>query len=258
MLSRSEARLIDALKRRRGRAEEGRFLAEGVRVAEEALASGIALDFAVTSPSLEDTERGRALAAELERRGIVRAASEAELNHLAATETPQGVLIVGRIPEATLSNIVTGAADAFLILDAVQDPGNFGTLVRTADALDVRAVLTLPGTVDPWNPKSVRSAAGSSFHLPVVQVAVQEAASWIREREVTLYAADARGADVREVAFAKCSALIVGNEGAGLSEGVRALSFTSVSIPMRGKAESLNVGVAAGVLLYLLTEATHA
>jgi RNA methyltransferase, TrmH family len=258
MLSRSETRLIDALKHRKSRAEEGRFLAEGVRVAEEALGSGIDLDFAATSPSLEDSERGRLLLAQLQKRGIVRAVSEAELNHLAATESPQGVVMVGRIPEATLSSLVVGNSDKLLVLDAVQDPGNFGTLVRTADALDVRAVLALPGTVDPWNPKSVRAAAGSSFHLPMIQVDVSEASIWLAEREFALYAADAKGLDVREVSFAARAALIVGNEGAGLSDAVRALSFTSVSIPIRGKAESLNVGVAAGILLYLLTEGLHA
>jgi TrmH family RNA methyltransferase len=256
MLSRAEERLINALQQRKGRAEHGRFLAEGVRVVEEALASGD-LDFAVISPSVEDNARGGALAAELERRGLVRRVSEVELNKLAGTDTPQGVLVVAHTPVHELEELKARDGDKLLLLDGVQDPGNFGTLVRAADALGVRAVIALPGTVDPWNPKSVRSAAGSTFHLPVIQADVPSAAAWLGANGFTLYAGDARGAAVRDVTFAGRAALVVGNEGAGLSDAVRSLNPTTVAIPMRGRAESLNVGVAAGILLYLLTERSH-
>jgi TrmH family RNA methyltransferase len=249
MLTRSESRLIHALKQRKGRAEHGLFLAEGVRVAEEAVRGGIAPEFAVVSPSLEDSERGRALIVMLEQVCSTRRVSDSELVKAAATETPQGVVLVARIPAPREGAHEHGTV---LVLDAVQDPGNFGTLVRTADALGASAVLALTGTVDPWNPKAVRAAAGSSFHVPILQQEPPFALAWLEERGIRRYVADARGQPVETVQLARPNALIVGNEGAGVREAMLRGAAASLAIQIRGRAESLNVGVAAGILLYLM------
>ncbi|MBX6365616.1 MAG: RNA methyltransferase [Gemmatimonadetes bacterium] len=253
MLSRADAKLIRGLHRRKNRERDGLFLAEGVRVVEELARSGIDLRFAVASPSLEDTERGRALAATLEERGVLHRIGDAELAALAATETPQGILAVASIPRAELGEIVVQGAATVLVLDGVQDPGNFGTLVRSADAFAAAFVAVLPGTVDPWNPKAVRAAAGSAFHLPIVAATAGELLEWLGERGFAIYGADARGESVEAAPLAQRAALVLGNEGAGLSEEVRRAVDRLLSIPIRGRAESLNVGVAAGILLYLLT-----
>ncbi len=253
MLTRGEEKLLHALRRRKIRETEGLFLAEGVRVVEELLSSGIDLQFAAAAPSLEDTPRGAGLVERLEATGRLRRVDESKLNGLAATDSPQGVLAVGRIPVAGLQELDVAGGGLGVVFDGIQDPGNFGTIVRSADAFGALFVAALPGTVDPWNPKAVRAAAGSSFHLPVVQPDLARLVYWLREHEFVIYGADAGGRSVEEVRPGRCSALVLGNEGAGLSGDVRAAIDELVAVPIRGAAESLNVGVAAGVLLYLLT-----
>ncbi|HEX6940802.1 MAG TPA: RNA methyltransferase [Longimicrobiales bacterium] len=251
--SRAELRLIHGLHRRKVREAEGLFLAEGIRVAEELVASGLPLRLALVAPAAEDTERGRALVQALEARTPVRRVSDAELARVAGTETPQGVLVVAEIPRQRLEDVAPGAAATALVLDGVQDPGNFGTMVRTADALGADPVVALPGTVDPWNPKSVRAAAGALFRIPIVQPGVDGLLAWLREHGFTLYGADSGGTDIGTVRIPNRAALVVGNEGAGLSPALRGAADALVAVPIAKHAESLNVAVAAGILLYVLT-----
>jgi TrmH family RNA methyltransferase len=253
VLSRSEARLIHALHRRKARETAGFFLAEGVRVAEEVVRSAIDLRFAVIATSLEDSPRGQALAAELAKRCAVHVLPERELRAQAATENPQGVLIVARVPGTRLADIVPAERSTLLVSDAVQDPGNLGTLIRVADAFAAAAVVLLPGTVDPWNPKVVRSTAGSAFHLPIVQPQPDELFGWLEAHDYRVLGADRAGIDAAQLPAAQRTALLLGNEGAGLRAETRARVSQYVTIPMPGRAESLNVSVAAGILMYLLT-----
>lgn len=217
---------------------------------EDLLASPLAVRFLVVSSSLEDTGRGAALREEAARRGVgVREVPEAELGGYAATESPQGVLAVAEAPPRTLADLRPAAPRAvLLVLDAVQDPGNFGTMARTAEALGASGVIALPGTVDPWNPKAVRAAMGSSFRLPVVSAGWEEAAPWLREEGFRVAASVVGGAPLREPPAR--TALVMGNEGAGVSDETLARADLRVGIPLRGRAESLNVGAAAAILLY--------
>jgi RNA methyltransferase, TrmH family len=253
MLSRAQEKLVRGLGRRRTRAEEHLFLAEGVRVVEEQLAAGIVPRFSLVSSSLEDSERGRALARRLHDLAPVHPVSVAELNRLAGTRSPQGVLTVADIPWASLTDIEPEGAEAALVLDGVQDPGNIGTLARTAAAFGCLLLACMPGTVDPWNPKSVRASAGALFRLPVVAVGADEVWEWLGSHRFTVLGADAAGVPIRAGIAGERSALVVGNEGAGLSAGARDRCDSLVAVPMRGGTESLNVAVAAGILLYELS-----
>jgi len=254
MLSRAEQKRIRALRQRKNRDRERRFLAEGVRIVEDLLAARIEVDLIVASSSLEDTERGRRLAAKLAGIAPVRRVGDAELARLAATETPQGVLVVGVQPRSDWPSLAAESdGRPWLVLDAVQDPGNFGTLVRSADAFGATGVVTLPGTVDPWNPKSVRAAAGSTFRVPVWTAEPAAAFERLRRLGIRILAADAAGRAIGGEDLERPVALVVGNEGAGLNDAVRAAADGVVGVPMPGRAESLNVAVAAGILLYLLT-----
>jgi RNA methyltransferase, TrmH family len=179
--------------------------------------------------------------------------TERELADVAGTETPQGVAVAAEIPRRRLDDVVLPERALVLVLDGVQDPGNFGTVVRSADAFGVACVLTLPGTVDPWNPKSVRAAMGSSFRVPVVDVTVAAAIEWLRDGRCRILGAHAAGSSAAEIGSAPRTALVLGNEGAGLSDAVRGALDGMVAVPIRGSVDSLNVGVAAGILLYLLT-----
>jgi TrmH family RNA methyltransferase len=177
---------------------------------------------------------------------------ERELRELAGTEQPQGVLAAAGIPRHGLDALSVDADPAVvLVLDAVQDPGNFGTLVRTAEALGAAGVVTLPGTVDPWNPKSVRAAMGSGFRLPMVPAEWDELAPWLEERGIAAVAAVV-GADPLPAPPPARAALVLGNEGAGVGEQTLARAAVHAGIPIRGRAESLNVAAAGAILLYEL------
>ncbi|CAA9369148.1 MAG: hypothetical protein AVDCRST_MAG68-5308 [uncultured Gemmatimonadetes bacterium] len=252
MLSRREERLLKTLRQRRTREEEGLFIAEGVRAVEDLVASTLAVRFAVVSSTLGDTPRGAALAHGVAARGIhVHEADEREFREWADTETPQGILAVAEIPRAGLDAIPMDAEPAVvLVLDAVQDPGNFGTLVRTAEALGAAGVVALPGTVDPWNPKSVRAAMGSSFRLPVVETDWEALEPWLRGRGAVTVAS-AAGAPPPD-SLPRRAALVLGNEGAGVSADTLRRADLALGIPLRGRAESLNVAAAGAILLHEL------
>ena len=250
MISRSRASLLRGLSRRKNREREGLFLAEGVRVVEDLLDSRIVPRMAVVASSLGDTERGRLLARRLEDGCPVEHVTDAELAELAETETTQGVLVAAETPRRELGELRVGAHDVVLLMDAIQDPGNAGTLIRTAAALGCAGALALPGTVDVWNPKVVRSAAGSLFRLPVIETTLDDAVAWAANAAAPIFAGDMNGAAIDDVDVRGPIVLAVGNEGAGLSDAVASAATSLVAIPIRGRAESLNVAVAAGIVLF--------
>ena len=250
MLTKADAKLVHALKNRRGREKHGLFLAEGIRVVEDLLASAIDLQFALASTTLGDTERGRALVASLHDATTVKEVTDRELSDIAETETPQGVLVVARIRETPLRDVKLESDAVVLVLDAVQDPGNLGTLIRSADAFGVAAVVALPGTVDYWSSKVIRSTAGAAFRMPLVSAREDETWAWLAEHKASICGADMAGRPIADIQRNGRIALVVGNEGSGLRDDTRAHLTELISIPMRGAAESLNVAVAAGILLY--------
>ncbi|HET6231697.1 MAG TPA: RNA methyltransferase [Longimicrobiaceae bacterium] len=253
MLSRREQKELRALRLRKHRQEQGLFLVEGVRAVEDLLASTLTVRWVAGSSTLEDGERGAELLHRIAANGLpFRSVPDAELREHAATDTPQGVIAVAEIPRCTLDDLRPSADPAaVLVLDAVQDPGNLGTLVRTAEALGASGAIALPGTVDAWNPKAVRAAMGSSFRLPVVEAAWEDAAPWLRDNGFRILAAAASGDPLGEPRPPR-SALVLGNEGAGVSAATFAHADATVGIPIRGRAESLNVAAAGAILLHEL------
>lgn len=254
MLTKAESRLLHALKTRSGRDKHHVFVIEGVRVVEEAMNAGVDLKFAIVSPTLADNRRGAALAERLEERTTVRRASESELRDVAETETPQGVLAVAAIPQLELAQLPIRARGVVLVLDAVQDPGNLGTLLRSADAFAAACVIALPGTVDYWNPKVVRAAAGATFHVPLISAAEHQVWEWLSVNGFMICGADMTGAEPNVAVLGPRVALVVGNEASGLRKETRGHVQEMLAIPMPGRAESLNVAVAAGILLYELSK----
>lgn len=250
-LSRAESKRLKLLRQRSHREEEGLFLAEGIRVVEELLRSPIVLRTAIVSPSLADTPRGRSLMTELDARTSLYHTSEADLKQIADTDSPQGVVVSAITPRAKLP---TEPPRVTVVLDGIQDPGNFGTLLRSAVAFGARLVVTLPGTVDPWNGKSIRAAAGTSFQVPVVACDVKTLDRWRRDCRVSTWGAAADGESIRTLQQPEYVALVLGNEGSGLRPDTRAILDHTVALRMKGRAESLNAGVAGGILLYLLSE----
>lgn len=253
MLTRREERLLRALGERKHREAEGLFVAEGVRVVADLLASPLPVRFVAAASSLEDTPRGSSLRQKAMDRGVpLREIGERALRGLAHTEAPQGVLAVAEIPRRGLESLrVDREPAALLVLDAVQDPGNFGTLVRTAEALGALAVVALPGTVDAWNPKSVRAAMGSSFRLPVVPAEWEGLSEWLGANGFSAVVSAVGAPPLPDPPPAR-AALVLGNEGAGVSDAARARADVLAGIPLRGRAESLNVAAAGAILLHEL------
>ncbi len=171
------------------------------------------------------------------------------IKSLSDTETPQGVVAICRQEHNKNSKI----QKTYLLIDSVQDPGNMGTMIRTADAAGIDAVIVGNGSVDIYNPKVLRSAQGSHFHLPIV---TGDLANWIEKlskENIPVYGTSLEnGQNFTEISPTECFALIVGNEGSGVSKQLLEKTVKNLYIPIYGQSESLNVAVATGILLYFL------
>jgi len=247
MPSISAAKRLRALHRAKGRREHGMTLVEGPNVVRDALDAGATLHEALyTETAAADPAVGSLIDALRERGVDVELVSDAELAEFADTVTPQGLIVVAGIPRRLLGEV---SSPRLVVLDAVQDPGNVGTLIRAAEALGAGAVVLLPGTADAWNPKVVRAAAGASFRIPIVESTVAELSDWCRRRSVPLLAAAVGGEPVPRSAGSRDAALVLGNEAAGVSDAVRAVAEEVVGVPQRGRTDSLNVAMAGAILM---------
>lgn len=179
--------------------------------------------------------------------------NEKDFRSVSDTVTPQGVLAVVKLQPYLLSDIPSNAR-LIIFLEEVRDPGNLGTIIRTADAFGADAVLLSPGSVDPYNDKSVRSSAGSIFHIPVVRnVALSELMEMRNGIKGRILATSLDGDSTIEQVLADSDSpfiWVIGNEASGVSAELKSISDKKVRIPMHGKAESLNAAVAATVCLF--------
>ncbi len=241
---------IVALQDKKERKKQRCFIVEGVRFVKEALLSGMSVEKICFA-----SETAGRLVPEFDSllpEGIPLFEMPLGLFcQMAQTETPQGVLAVVRIPDRSLSSIYRQGFRG-LILDNVQDPGNCGTMIRSAHALGFDAVIAACGSVDIFNGKVLRSTMGSVFHIPVIEnISIKEIVSFAKEYQLELIAACLEKASVcHETDLTGEFLLAVGNEGKGVSEDMLDAAGKRVHIPMQGGAESLNAGVAASILMY--------
>lgn len=243
------------LQRRKARERHQLFVCEGVRATEELIRSALVVRGVLVAPALASAARGATLRSAIDARGIpVLELDDTEFATAASTDSPQGVLAIAEIPNVSPETLEIPARPRLLVLDAVQDPGNAGTMLRTAAALGAAATLTAPGTVDLWNAKVVRSAMGALFYYPALSVSWDALDRLLAERQIPLWGADASGQSVDTIAPPTAVALAVGNEGAGLSPEARTRCARLVGIPLGPGIESLNVAVAAGILLHHFRE----
>jgi TrmH family RNA methyltransferase len=184
----------------------------------------------------------------------VLAAPATLLNSLLATETPQPVaaLIEPRLWD--WDHLLSGrrsAAPLVMILAGLQDPGNLGTILRSAEAFGATGIVCLPGTASAWNPKAVRASAGSIFRIPMISASMEECLLRLHEHDVTLYTTATHHAkEIQRADLTRAIALIIGNEGNGVPDEVARLADGALTIPYPGPVESLNAAIAASVLLY--------
>ena len=243
-------RRLRTLRERAG--EEGSCLLEGVKLIEAALAAEVTLTEVAASPSAESTPRGRSLLGELARRRVpVRWLEDRLLASISEMETSQGVLALARRPTFEEERLYRGVP-LLLVLAGIQNPGNVGALLRAAEGAGATGVYLLPGTADPFSWKALRGAMGSAFRLPHCRVgSADELTGRLRSHRVPLAAAVLEdGQPYHEADLRGPIALIIGSEGGGLSPEWLRLAERRLFIPMAGPLESLNVAVAAGVLLF--------
>jgi RNA methyltransferase, TrmH family len=242
--SNDKIRFIRALSERKNRQREGRFVVEGARLIDDALAANLKLDWVLCAEKLP--ARARQTVHRLRAQHIeVIDVSDAIINSISDTESPQGVIAVLPFPRLDPPpdlNLV-------LVIDSLRDPGNLGTLLRSAAAADVDLVILSPETVDAYNPKVVRGAMGAHFRVPILALNWDEISQ--RLHGLNVYLASMDGEVIySQIDWTRPSALIVGSEAEGVSEQATKLATTKISIPIANNVESLNAAVAASVILF--------
>ncbi len=225
---------------RKFRREQGLVPGEGPKLLEEAVKAGIPVKVVVSAPGEDFLCPEGARRVEMPRE---------LLDSLCDTKTPQGVLFLAQMPDTTPPRPLSGGR--YLVLDGVQDPGNVGTIWRTADAFGADGLILVNGCADPFSPKTVRATMGACFRLPVYEIQAEELPGLMVDSGLPLYATALREdtVDIKAAKLHRC-AVIIGSEGRGVSEKLLQVSTRTVKIPMRERCESLNAAVAAAVVLW--------
>ena len=242
------------LKQKKYRTETGAFFAEGLRAVIEAVQfADLSELFFIKTEENKLTE----IIKTAEEKGVrLYCVDEKVMAKLSDTKAPQGVLAVIKMPKDRLQKLNPGTSSdnnaPVIILDRVQDPGNLGTIIRTADAVGALGMILLEGCVDAFSPKVVRASMGSLFHLPVIQdVFPEEALTWCYRHGYEPAATALKNAqNMYKADLSKKMAFIFGNEANGVAEELQAAAETRLFIPMAGQAESMNVAMAAGIILF--------
>ncbi len=261
-LANDRVKLVRALQsQRKTREKEGRFVIEGTRLVEEALRANAPLDFAFHTDDLDD--RARAALGQLRQRGATLVEVSPEVMKACSdTEHPQAMLAVLPFPHIRSDDFsrkptteVATTSRLFLVCDRLADPGNLGTLLRSAAAARADAALLAPGTVDAFNPKVVRAGMGAHFRLPIESLGWDKIGEHTRELRVRLAEAQSNlhaSHPIRHdlADWTQPSALIIGSEADGPSEAARACAAESIFIPMPGETESLNAAIAGSIILF--------
>ncbi len=228
------------------------FIIEGPHLIESAIAAGAEIDRVFFTDSFGSGIKGLEMLKTLSKitRDIFEVAPRL-LNKIADTETPQGVVAIVTYFPLALDKLCLPGIALLVVADGIQDPGNLGTIIRTADAAGAGCVILLPGTCDPFMPKTIRATAGSIFNIPVVSADAGALLEWLEERAIRLAVA---AADGRETIFGAALdiplAFVFGNEARGVSDRLRGNADLILRIPIYGKAESLNVATSAAICLY--------
>jgi TrmH family RNA methyltransferase len=249
-LSRSQHKTLRSLKEKKGRQEQGRFLIEGVHLCAEALQFGQKPVLLLYTQSGFENRKVKATVVKAQHMGVPNLrVGQSTLNSLSDAVTPQGIMAVMEKPPPAA---VPGPGNIFVLLDQVRDPGNVGTIIRTADAAGVDGVYISTEAADLYNPKVLRATQGSVFHIPIwPEVESASCLKALRNEGVRVFIAEPRAGRLHtEVRYPGRFVLVVGNEIQGVRREIRDRADGLIRVPIRGEAESLNVAIACGVILY--------
>lgn len=251
--SNEQLKLIKSLHNKKSRDQKKLFFVEGLRIVTEAIEEENRVYAVFYSESLAGINGGNELLTKLENSRLrIYRVSERLFREICDTETPQGVLAVVKMKECTMEEVLGKENPFLVILDSIQDPGNMGTIIRTADACGADGVVLAGGCVDAYNPKTLRSTMGSIFRIPIVKTGnLPELLGILKKKGIRSFAGHLKGERHHfDSDYTKPSALIIGNEANGIKEDALPFIDELVSIPMPGRAESLNASVAAGIMMY--------
>ena len=232
------------------RRKDNVFLVEGFKMFEEAPAE-IVREVYLSEDALDKALGQQEIKSKLERTGYEVVSGEL-FRKMSDTQTPQGILCVLERPSYQLEELLAGANPLLVVLENLQDPGNLGTIVRTGEGAGITGVIMSSGTVDIYNPKTIRATMGSIYRVPFIYVeSIPETVTQLREKGIRTYAAHLNGKDYYDsFSFREGTAFLIGNEGNGLSDQAANATDSYLKIPMEGQVESLNAAIATALLMY--------
>jgi RNA methyltransferase, TrmH family len=245
-----------ALQTRKEREATGLFLVEGITHVGAAIDAGAAIDSIFYAPDLLKSQFGQNLVQRAEQAGINCLPTDADIfASISDKDNPSGLLAIVRKPISNLQSLreASNSLSLFVALVSPQDPGNIGTILRSIDAANASGLILLDGGTDPYAPNAVRASMGALFYKPVVSSSFDDFAAWAKHNAYTIIGTSAKGSvDYRAADYARPAILLMGNEQKGLSAEQLAACSMAVKMPMLGKVSSLNLAVAAGVMLYAM------
>ncbi len=239
---------------RKHRRREGAFVVEGIQPVWQAVEAGAEIEVLVVAPGLLGRSAARDMVTKQELAGTrVTRVSDELFRRLSGREGPSGLAAIVRTAPAALAGLPVEPGSVFVALHEIANPGNLGTIIRTANAAGAAGVVLLGQSTDPYDPAAVKASMGALFSVPVAAAGIEEFFSWASVAEVSVVTTSAKAADsFWEAPYPRPLALLLGSEGTGLPAEVLGRGDLAARIPMVGTAESLNLAVATGVLLYEL------
>lgn len=244
---------IKGLDKKKKRWDNKRYLIEGIKLIKESIDFDAEIEYILYSESLLHINNGRDILNLIKNKNIkCIEITEKIKKHISKTENSQGIFAIAKFSNYNIEDILKKDKSFLLILDRIQDPGNMGTIIRTADAFGVDGIIVTEGCVDVYNPKTVRSTMGSLFHIPIIFCEnINESINLLKENDIkimstSLYKAEA----LYDIDFNTGFAFVIGNEANGVSENILNKSDVNIKIPMIGDAESLNAAIASSIVMY--------
>ena len=243
---------IKSLYRKKDRVKNKSFIIEGIKIVEEAIDNSYPIKNIIYTDQLFKTNDGEEIFQKIKSLDNIIYVSQNIFKEISDTENPQGILATAMYEYNNIKEIEKIKKPFLLFLDGVQDPGNMGTIIRTADAFNIDGVIITDGCVDPYNPKVVRATMGSIFRVPLYYISNSVAdLTELKNQNIKIYSTSLSGSTpIYEIDFKEGFILSIGNESKGVSEEVFSLSDGLIKIPMPGMAESLNAGIAASIIMY--------
>jgi TrmH family RNA methyltransferase len=252
-------KLIRKLEQKKYRQETGLFFIEGLRTVGEAIQTGASIDTLVVAPELLVSDFGKSLLDHPAIQNVERIEVSAEIyQKLAHKEGPQGIGAIVKQNWQAIDHIQVDSGDLWVALDAVSDPGNLGTIMRTAEAVGSRGIILLGHSTDPYDPTAVKASMGAIFSLELAQSDWDSFLIWEKKNQLTIVGtSDSAKTDYQKVEYRRPMILLMGSERHGLPEEMQAACDHVVFIPMEGRTDSLNLAVATGVMLYQIYNKTR-